>query len=208
MKRSLAIFGVALLLAGCDAKSDMGEQAKYKPYAPNSTFNDGASARPLVAGVVPRDPATVPGGPYLATSAITAAGSKGTVDEAALNPKSINAALISRGQEKFDIYCSACHGRLGNGMGMVAQRGLMHPPSFHVDRLKRAGDGHLYNVISAGYGAMYSYADKISPQDRWAVVAYVRALQSASSVGDLSPDVAIVLQGSGDAKAKTAGYRQ
>ncbi|MDB5327465.1 MAG: hypothetical protein JWM57_3034 [Phycisphaerales bacterium] len=208
MRPLLAIFGAVLLIAGCDAKSDMGEQAKYKPYAPNPDFNDGASARPLVAGVVPRDPATVPGGPYLAVAAISAAGTKGTIEDATVNPRPIDAAMISRGQEKFEIYCSACHGRLGNGLGMIAQRGLMHPPSFHVDRLKNVGDGHLYNVMTAGYGAMYSYADKIAPQDRWAVVAYVRALQAISSASKLSPDVAAVLQGAGDAKAKTAGYRQ
>lgn len=205
MMRVCTILG-ALLLFGCDAKSDMGEQPKYKPYAPNKTFADGASARPLVAGVVPRDPATVPGNAYASAVSLTPAGSLGTVDERLANPQLIDAALLSRGQEKFEVLCSACHGRLGNGMGMVAQRGLMHPPSFHVPRLKSVGDGHFYNVISAGYGAMYSYADKIAPADRWAVIAYVRALQASGE--SANPQVAQTLYGAGDAKQKTAGYRQ
>ena len=89
---------------------------------------------------------------------------------------------------------------------MGAQRGLMHPPSFHIDRLRGAGDGHFYNVISAGYGAMYSYCDKIAPPDRWAVIAYVRALQAAGKTA--TGDAAATLYGSGDAQLKTAGYRQ
>ena len=207
MRRAASIILALVGLAGCDPKSDMGQQPKYKPMAPNPTFADGASARPLVAGVVPRDPALVPGGPYRAAAAVSTAGTPGTVDEAAFNPRPVDAALLERGSRQFEVYCGACHGRLGNGMGMVAQRGLMHPPSFHIERLKKAGDGHFYNVISAGYGAMYSYSDKLAPPDRWAVIAYVRALQAAgeSARGDATK---AVLYGSGDAKAKTAGYRQ
>lgn len=202
--------GVAILvligLAGCDPHSDMGEQPKFKPHAPNPLFADGTSARPLEAGVVPRDPASVPGNAYVATVAISPAGSIGTVDEAMTSVAEIDAKLIDRGQQRFETFCAACHGRLGNGMGMIAQRGLMHPPSFHIDRLRRAGDGHFYNVVTAGYGAMYSYADKLTPTDRWAVVAYVRALQAGGA--SAGGEVAETLRGSGDAQAKTAGYRQ
>ena len=205
MTRAFAILA-AMCLAGCDSKSDMGEQPKFKPNAPNPAFADGASARPLVAGVVPRDPAAVPGNAYLGVVAITPAGSIGTVDEAISNPRPIDAGLLDHGQQRFETFCSACHGRLGNGMGMVAQRGLMHPPSFHIDRLRNAGDGHFYNVMTAGYGAMYSYADKLTSADRWAVLAYVRALQAGGATA--SGSVAETLHGSGDAKAKTAGYRQ
>jgi mono/diheme cytochrome c family protein len=208
MKRVvLGIFGL-FVLTGCDPKSDMGQQPKYKAYAPNAMMADGASARPLIAGTVPRDPATVPGNAYVASAAVSTAGTPGTVEESSTNPRPIDAALLSRGQEKFEVYCSACHGRLGNGLGMIAQRGFMHPPSFHIDRLKQQPDGYIYNVITAGYGAMYSYSDKIAPPDRWAVVAYVRALQAASDRSGLADETKTVLQGAGDAKAKTAGYRQ
>jgi mono/diheme cytochrome c family protein len=200
---TLLIFGLSL---GCDPKSDMGQQPKYKPLAPNPAFADGASARPLVAGVVPREPTRVPGNVYFAYAAVSPAGSTGTVDEAASNPRPVDATLLERGGRQFEAYCSACHGRLGNGMGMVAQRGLMHPPSFHIDRLRAAGDGHFYNVITAGYGAMYAYNDRLAPPDRWAVIAYVRALQEGGK--SAGRQVADVLHGSGDAQPKTAGYRQ
>ena len=199
----LAVLTAAL--AGCDAKSDMGQQPKYKPLAPGP-FADGASARPLVTGVVPREPTSVPGNAYVAYAAVTPAGSIGTVDEAMDNPRPIDAKLLDRGSRQFDVYCLPCHGQLGNGMGMVAQRGLMHPPSFHIDRLRKAGDGHLYNVITAGYGAMYSYNARIAPPDRWAVIAYVRALQAAGE--QATGETAATLYGAGDAKLKTAGYRQ
>lgn len=206
--KHLAVIIVCLpMVFGCDPKSDMGQQPKYKPYAPNPTMADGASARPLIAGTVPRDPATVPGNAYLASTSIAPAGTSGTVEEAARIPQTIYANLIARGQQQFDIFCSTCHGRLGNGMGMIAQRGFMHPPSFHIDRLRQRPDGHFYNIITAGYGAMYSYADKISPADRWAVVAYVRALQAAGQ-GNLAEPMRATLHGAGDAKPKTAGYRQ
>ena len=205
MTRRLLIFATVGLL-GCDPKSDMGEQPKFKPHAPNPAFADGASARPLVAGVVPRDPLSVPGNAYPSVVAVTPVGTAATVAEPSAIPFPVDAAMIDRGQRQFEVFCAACHGRLGNGMGMIAQRGLMHPPSFHIERLKNAGDGHFYNVITAGYGAMYSYNDKLAPPDRWAVVAYVRALQAG---GDKSNgELAKTLQGSGDAKAKTTGYRQ
>lgn len=197
---------IAAFAFGCDAESDMGQQPKYKPLSPSSQFDDGKSARPLVAGVVPRDATTVPGNAYATTATTQPADDRAAVKDDTPNPRSITADLIARGQQQFDVFCAACHGRLGNGMGMVAERGLMHPPSFHVDRLKRVGDGHFYNVMTNGYGAMYSYSDKISADDRWAIVAYVRALQLGGNTA--AGDVAAILHGAGDANAKTAGYRQ
>ncbi|HEX8523954.1 MAG TPA: cytochrome c, partial [Tepidisphaeraceae bacterium] len=84
---------------------------------------------------------------------------------------------IERGQQLFTIYCSVCHGALGDGNGMIPQRGFTHPPSFYLPRLRQANPGHFYDVITNGYGAMYSYNDRISPDDRWRITGYVRALQ-------------------------------
>lgn len=91
----------------------------------------------------------------------------------------LNLALLQRGRERFDIYCSPCHARLGDGNGMVVQRGFPQPPSFHSDRLRTAPTAHIYDVITNGYGAMYSYAGRVSPPDRWAIAAYIRALQQS-----------------------------
>jgi mono/diheme cytochrome c family protein len=93
------------------------------------------------------------------------------------NPLPITLALLQRGQQRFDIYCAPCHGLSGNGDGMIARRGFPAPPSYHTDHLRKAPDSHFYQVISDGYGVMYPYADRISPHDRWAIVAYIRALQ-------------------------------
>lgn len=91
----------------------------------------------------------------------------------------MNAALLARGRERFEIYCAVCHGYTGEGDGRIVQRGMPHPPSYLEDRLRAAPDSHFLTVIANGYGAMYSYADRVAPEDRWAIVAYIRALQLA-----------------------------
>jgi mono/diheme cytochrome c family protein len=90
-------------------------------------------------------------------------------------------ALLERGRQRFDINCSPCHGRTGEGNGMIVQRGFPRPPSYFSERLRNASDRHFYDVITHGYGAMYSYADRVEPADRWAIVAYIRALQASAS---------------------------
>jgi mono/diheme cytochrome c family protein len=100
-----------------------------------------------------------------------------SVDAADASPVPITTQLVLRGRERFDIYCAPCHGRVGDGRGMIVLRGFPAPPSYHTDRLRDAPDSHFYQVISAGYGVMYPYADRIAPTDRWAIVAYIRALQ-------------------------------
>jgi hypothetical protein len=92
-------------------------------------------------------------------------------------PYPVTMKLLERGQERFQIYCVPCHSPLGDGDGMVARRGFPHPPSYHIARLRQAPDRHFYDVMTNGYGIMYSYADRVSPEDRWAIVAYIRALQ-------------------------------
>ena len=93
------------------------------------------------------------------------------------NPLAPTRDVLLRGQQRFDIYCAPCHSEAGDGDGMVARRGFPHPPTFHSDRLRNAPDGHFFQVITRGYGAMYPYADRVAPDDRWAIVHYIRALQ-------------------------------
>jgi mono/diheme cytochrome c family protein len=98
-------------------------------------------------------------------------------EDAAAIPYPVTLALLERGQQRYEIHCVPCHSPVGDGDGMIARRGFPHPPSYHIDRLRRAPDRHFYDVISNGYGVMYAYGDRVSPQDRWAIVAYIRALQ-------------------------------
>jgi len=161
-----------LTLAGCErGLHQMYDQPKYTPLAPSPLFADGASARPQVAGTVP-----------LAAGALAAAssGRGGTLPGGqipAANPLPVTGTLLARGRERFGIYCAPCHGAAGDGEGVIVQRGFPAPPSYHSEHLREAPDRHFYEVISDGYGAMYPYADRIAPDDRWAIIAYIRALQ-------------------------------
>jgi mono/diheme cytochrome c family protein len=96
------------------------------------------------------------------------------------SPPPVTTALLQRGQQRYAIYCTPCHGQAGDGNGMIVQRGFPHPPSYHIDRLKNAPVKHFYDVITHGYGIMYPYADRVEPSDRWAITAYIRALQAAA----------------------------
>jgi mono/diheme cytochrome c family protein len=173
----LCAVSLLLLLAGCErARQDMYDQPRYKPYAPSSLFADGSSARPLVAGTVARAR-----GPF-ADSTGGRAGSAAVLadlraEAAPSMPYRIDMALLRRGQERYTIYCVPCHGAAGNGEGRVVGRGFPAPPSYHEARLRAAPDRHFYDVISHGYGIMYPYGDRLEPAERWAVVAYIRALQ-------------------------------
>jgi mono/diheme cytochrome c family protein len=116
-----------------------------------------------------------------------------------LNPPSpppVTMALLQRGQQRFNINCSPCHGRLGDGNGIIVQRGFPHPPSYYSDTLRSAPNQHFYDVITHGYGVMYSYADRVEPADRWAITAYIRALQASASanISDVPPDKRKALQ--------------
>jgi mono/diheme cytochrome c family protein len=207
----LAVVPAAILtLTGCDGQEgeDMAKQARYETYQPAdpSVFADGASARPLVAGTVPRPAARVPGYPYAAgPAAPDVARANDVLPDAASSPQQITPDVLRHGQTSFEIYCAPCHGRLGNGEGMIVQRGMVRPPSFHIDRLRDAPDAHYYNVISNGLGAMFSYSDRLKPRERWAVIAYVRALQAApqQTAAKLSAHQRQVLTAGGDRPAAT-----
>lgn len=129
--------------------------------------------------------------PYSDARAGPAAAPDGTVAYRAkpVTPPPVTLALLERGQERFRIYCTPCHSELGDGHGMIVQRGFPAPPSYHIDRLRNAPAQHFYDVMTDGYGAMYSFAYRVQPADRWAIAAYIRALQRSqdATVADLTP---------------------
>ena len=165
--RGLALAGaVAMLLSGC--RLDMHLQPKYLPYEPSTFFPDGRSERQPVEGTVARG--------QLRTDELFYTG-KINGAEADQFPFPITRADLERGRERYNIYCTPCHDYTGTGNGMIVQRGFPQPPSYHTQRLREAPVGHFYGVITDGLGAMYSYAARIEPADRWRIAAYIRVLQ-------------------------------
>jgi mono/diheme cytochrome c family protein len=185
-----ALLALALLSAAC--RYDMQDQPKYKPLARSDFFADGRSARPVVPGTIPR-------GALRVNQPLFAGMQNGKFIEM---PIPVTRELLERGQGRYNIYCSPCHSRVGDGSGIIAQRGFHWPASFHNDRLRRAPDGYIFDVITYGYGAMSSYAIQVQPRDRWAIVAYIRALQLSrdATVADLTPEGRAKLGISGEQK--------
>jgi mono/diheme cytochrome c family protein len=146
----------------------MHDQPKYRGLRPSALFADGSSARPLVDGTVARG--TLQEDEAFFTGRVN----KVTVKEL---PFPVDEKVVDRGQERYNIYCTPCHGQTGAGNGMVVQRGFRPPPSFHSDRLRQADVGYYFDVMTNGFGAMPDYRAQISPRDRWTIVAYIRALQ-------------------------------
>lgn len=182
---AFATLACALLL-GC--RQDMQVQPKYVPEDPSTFFADGRSERPPVEGTVAR------GG--LRTDDLLYTGRvNGQVAD--LFPFPITAADLARGRERYNIYCSPCHDYTGSGNGMIVQRGFPSPPSFHLDRLRQAPAGHFFEVITNGVGLMYSYAARVTPEDRWRIAAYIRALQLSQhgSITDVPASEAGALTG-------------
>ncbi len=162
----LLVLGAALSLSAC--RQDMHNQPKYKPYVQSDFFADHRSERPQVFGTVARGHLRVDEARY-----------EGRVNNTDIDyfPIPITRADIARGEERFNIYCTPCHGRLGDGRGLVVMRGFHQPPSYHIDRLRTAPVGHFFDVMTNGFGAMASYASRVAPDDRWRIAAYIRALQ-------------------------------
>jgi len=160
----------------------MAVQPKYDPLEPSDFFADGMSARPRIPGTVARGEIEMVG--YVATGKINGQDGDGF-------PFPITIQVMNRGQERYNIYCSACHGMVGDGNGMIPSRGYRRPPSYHTDILRAAKTGHFFDVITNGFGAMPSYAQQVSVNDRWAMIAYVRALQLSQhgTIDDLPPDM-------------------
>ena len=170
----------AVLTGGCQIRQDMADQPKNRPLSPSPFFEDGRSERPLLENTVARG---------------------SIADDDLFVPKESNAfplpltpELLKRGQERYKIFCSPCHGIQGDGNGMIVMRGMKRPPSFydpHDPRLRQVPNGYLYDVVTNGFGAMLSYSAQVPPADRWAIIAYVRALQLSRNIpaSELPPDV-------------------
>ena len=158
--RILLGMAIGLTLAGCDDVS-MRQQKRYGTYSSAALFPDNTEAQPLPAGVV----------------------AQGDLGRAARvsTPPPVDGRLLARGRERYDAFCSPCHGSSGRGDGMIVQRGFPSPPSYGEARLRAAPGQYIFDVITNGYGVMYSYAARVEPEDRWAIVAYVRALQEAQA---------------------------
>lgn len=150
-----ALACACLALAGCDLS--MTQQRKLKTDTPTALWPDGSSARPLPAHVV-------------AQGAVARAA-------AAKTPPPVTPELLARGRERFGIFCAPCHGLAGDGDGIIVAHGFPAPPSYYIARLEAAPAQHFYDVITHGYGVMFSYGDRVDPHDRWAIAAYIRALQ-------------------------------
>ena len=158
----LAVLG----LAGC--RQDMHDQPRFIPYRQSDFFTDLRSERPPVDGTVARGQQHE--NAYLYT------GKMGN-NPGDYMPFSVTPEVLARGRERFNIYCTPCHSRLGDGNGMIVQRGYKRPPSYHTERLRKAPLGYFFDVMTNGFGAMPDYASQIPVNDRWAIVAYIRALQ-------------------------------
>ena len=189
----LLLSAVCLLaLAGC--RRDMQDQPKMKPYRSTTFFRDGLSSRPPVAGTVPRGflnedseyftgkkagrtSGAATSGPQPGTTSANATGAAAFPDDVEVFPLPVTDELVARGRERYDIFCSACHGFTGRGDGMVVRRGFRRAASFHDERLRTAPVGHYFDAMTNGWGAMPSYSHQISVKDRWAIAAYIRALQ-------------------------------
>ena len=167
LRRLVGAFAVcAAALAGCTQQ--MAEQPRCGPLEASAFFADERCARPLVEGTVARS--------YLHQDEHLYAG-KVDGRPADTLPFPVTRPLLERGQERFNVYCTPCHDQLGSGQGMIVRRGFSPPPSLHIERLRLAPVGHFFDVMTNGYGAMPNYRKQISPDDRWAIAAYMRALQ-------------------------------
>jgi len=182
---------VLTLAASAACRQDMHDQPKYIPLRPSDFFGDGRSERPLLEGTVAR------GHLKDDVAFYTGKGSDGKpVDDF---PFPVTKEVVERGRQRFNIYCTPCHGHLGDGNGMIPQRGFRHPPTYHQDRLRKVPNGYIFDVITTGFGAMQDYSAQVSPADRWAIVAYIRALQLSENA--TAADVPASERGALDAQA-------
>jgi cytochrome c553 len=166
--RSALGLGTALVLASSGCRRDMFQQPSSKPLERSAFFQNRMASRGLPAHTVAQG--------QLREDTAFYTGKVGT-NLLTNFPMPITREVLDRGRARFEIYCAPCHGRTGEGNGMIVQRGFPPPPSYHIERLREAPAGHFYDVITQGYGIMYSYAERVSPPDRWAIAAYIRVLQ-------------------------------
>ena len=159
---------ILLALAMTACRQDMHDQPRFEPLEKNSFYTDGRASRLVIAGTVARGQLNIDDHFY--TGKING-------ELATTFPFPITKEVMARGRERYNIFCTPCHGSLGYGDGMIVQRGFRPPPSFHIQRLREAPVGHFFDVMTNGLGAMYDYRDKVAPADRWAITAYIRTLQ-------------------------------
>jgi hypothetical protein len=158
---------LSLFVYGCHL--DMDDQPKYKPLSSSNFFDNGQSSRPVIEGTVPR------GDAHYADEFLYTGKKNGNFADAF--PYPVTRQVLDRGKDRFTTFCTPCHGQLGDGRGMIVQRGFPQPPSFHSDSVRAQPAGFYFDVITHGFGRMYSYAPSVPVHDRWAIVAYIRALQ-------------------------------
>ncbi len=162
----LAVGACAVILAGC--RQDLHDQPTFIPLRGSDFYADQRSGRPIVEGTVARG--------LLGDDELLETGKENGQDATQL-PFPVTADVLARGRERYDIFCAPCHDRTGRGNGMVVRRGYRQPPSYHIDRLRQAPVGHFFDVITNGFGAMPDYKAQVPVRDRWAIIAYIRALQ-------------------------------
>jgi mono/diheme cytochrome c family protein len=196
MAAVLAAVSISILGSAC--RQDMHQAPRYDPLERSDFFTDQRASRPLVDDTVARG--------QLRDDKVFYTGKRGTQLVAEL-PVPVTKELLLRGQERFNIYCSPCHSRAGDGNGMIVQRGFKRPPSFHEQRLRNMPIGHFYDVMTNGFGAMQDYSAQVQPQDRWAIAAYIRALQFSRHVpaDTLTESDRSHIEEAGRAPAATAG---
>ena len=167
------------------------DQPRYDPQDESRLFAGGQSARPIVGDTVARG--------QLQEDTVLYTGKDGAKYLRGF-PFPVTKEVLDRGQDRYEISCVPCHGEVGNGDGMIVRRGYSRPPSYHIDRLRNVEEGYLYEVITIGFGTMPSYADQVAPRDRWAIVAYLRALQLSQNAkaDDLSPQDRAELEKAGE----------
>jgi mono/diheme cytochrome c family protein len=176
--RKTILLLICVVLPAC--RQDMHDQPRYKPLAATDFFGDGRSARPAVEDTVPRG--------HLRIDEARYTGKVGDMDVDTF-PFPITRADVMRGQERFNIYCSPCHSRIGDGNGMVVRRGFRQAANYHSEKLLKAPVGHFFDVMTNGFGAMPSYASRVEPDDRWRIAAYIRVLQFSenATLDDVPP---------------------
>ncbi|HYJ93347.1 MAG TPA: cytochrome c [Vicinamibacterales bacterium] len=177
--RTIAVLAMTVTLGAC--RQDMHDAPRYEPLEASAFFDNGGSARMLVANTVPRG--------YLREDELLYTG-KASGQFANMFPMAVTADVMARGQERYNVFCSPCHGRTGVGNGMIVQRGFRQPPSYGEQRLRDAPAGYFFDVMTNGFGAMQDYAAQVPVADRWAITAYIRALQLSmnATVADVPAD--------------------
>ena len=201
LTRRVLLAACGIFLAGCNEellRQDMANQPKNKPLSESDFFADGRSERPLIENTVARgsianDEFVVP-------------------KDSNAFPLPVDEKLLERGEGRYKIYCTPCHGLQGDGSGMIVVRGMKHPPSYHIDRLRQSPNGYYYDVITNGFGSMYGYSAQIPPKDRWAIIAYIRALQLSrnAKAGELPESLRAKISSAGaeNGAAKPEGAKE